>query len=388
MVRIFTGVALLLCFSSSAMANIGPRWWGNYGSEPQGGTKEIDIVREDLMIDMRPLIDAKPASVTANYKLHNSGPARKLDLLFVAGSQELSDFEVRLGNHLLASRRLTYDEVSKRLKDMPEAWKLPKSMHGIEGATYPPIILSTREDAPSRLNLVAFTVVIPSGPGWLQARYRTRVAAADEGYPMATWQLPYIMAPAREWKSFGGLDVTVYLPDGWQHASTPTLERDGNVLRGSFSGLPADALVVSTRCPVGPELGQRIKIGVALFILAVLGGGLLCWSGGRWTGRFLLHVHASRGWSDSRRNACGAPWAIFLGLLWSVSIAATFSLSVAWISAYLGTQESPYFHEPFGFIGVGVLLLALGAFPAGALLAWKTMASRFRCVRECESKVT
>jgi hypothetical protein len=52
-VRIFAGVVLLSYFASAAMANIGPRWWGNYGSEPQGGTKEIDIVRENLTIDLR-----------------------------------------------------------------------------------------------------------------------------------------------------------------------------------------------------------------------------------------------------------------------------------------------------------------------------------------------
>jgi hypothetical protein len=57
--------------------------------------------------------------------LHNSGPARKLDLLFVAGSEELSDFEVRLGDHLLASNILTYDQVTIRLHDMPTAWKPP-----------------------------------------------------------------------------------------------------------------------------------------------------------------------------------------------------------------------------------------------------------------------
>jgi len=102
-------------------------------------------------------------------------------------------------------------------------------------------------------------------------RYPARAGGTDERYPTTTWQFPYVLAPARDWGEFGRLDVVVHVPDGWQAQSTPPLERQQTTLRGSFMGLPADALLVTTRAPVPPQYRGAAWLSAAIFLLTVLG---------------------------------------------------------------------------------------------------------------------
>lgn len=77
-------VFLGLLLPSMASANIGPRWWGDRSAEPLG-LKGVDIIRETLTIDLRPLADVQPVKVDAFYHLNNPGTAKKIDLLFITG---------------------------------------------------------------------------------------------------------------------------------------------------------------------------------------------------------------------------------------------------------------------------------------------------------------
>src|SRR5262249_3827849 len=76
---------VLLLLPSAARANIGPRWWGNLVSEPEG-LKAVAITREQLTIDLRPLAKRGLVEVEAIYYLQHSGSLKKLDLLFVSGA--------------------------------------------------------------------------------------------------------------------------------------------------------------------------------------------------------------------------------------------------------------------------------------------------------------
>src|SRR5262249_37672860 len=116
----------------------------------------------------------------------------------------------------------------------------------------------------SDIRPVEFTLDLPPGPSTLRVRYRARACGADEGYPTATWQFPYVLAPAREWGDFGQRDVVVNVPEGWQARGTPPLEREGATLRGNFTGLPADILYVATRAPVPPEYYRNLRISAVL----------------------------------------------------------------------------------------------------------------------------
>jgi hypothetical protein len=57
-----------------------------------------------------------------------------------------------------------------------------------------------------------------------------------------------VLAPAREWGSFGELHVEVRLPDRWDVATYPALEdAGGDVASGSFDGIPATGFYVEAR---------------------------------------------------------------------------------------------------------------------------------------------
>jgi hypothetical protein len=132
------------------------------------------------------------------------------------------------------------------------------------------------------------------------------------------WQFIYLLAPARDWGGFDRLDVTCFLPAGWKAASNIDLQRDGDVLRGTFAGIPHDALELTIQMPPEPfieriqlienstwigigvlvpvlliltwKYGGRIRerVGLSLFLL----GSAAIWGGaGAIAGWLLIYVH-------------------------------------------------------------------------------------------------
>jgi hypothetical protein len=364
----YLGVLLSLLLPSMTWANIGPQWWGDRAAEPMG-LNGVAILREQLIINLCPLTAVQPVEVKAIYHLNNSGSAKKLDLLFITGVTGVSDFEVRLDSRLVESRRVPPEEQSSRPGELPKSWQPPDNMPGIdfkEGSSH---IYRRLEDAV----LLAFAVELPPGRSTLSARYRARAYGDDENYPTVTWLFPYILAPAREWESFGGLDVTVYLPDTWQSNSKPALEREGGVLRGSFTNLPADCLGLAVRLPMGPELHRKLLYTTwmcgALYVFVVMFGGILCW----WIGRVL-------GWVLVQRAPRGTmvkpqlpllvePFALLMTVGWAAAILGTFVLSEHSIYGVFAGQQSPYFHERFPVPAAAHVCFNLFVLPVGFLLA-------------------
>jgi hypothetical protein len=340
--------AVLLLAPAAAQANIGPQWWGDRAAEPLG-LKGVAITREDLEIDLRPLADREPARISVTYHLRNSGPARRLDLLFVSGSPGVEDFEVRLDGRLVKSRPLSEDEQARYGKELPKSWRPPRGGYGLHWQ-------------PPEVALLAFRVDLLAGVSTLATRYRVRACGVDYSRPNATWKIPYILAPAREWESFGELQVTAHVPDGWEAWSTLTLEQDGSVLRARFTGLPADAFTLATRAPVGPEYQQARTLYGSLYAVAVLGGGVLCFVLGGCQGLLLAR------WGRSSSFEA-APVAALLGVLWAMAIGGAGRLFVNGITASLHGQESPYFHEQLFHPIVGTCFLILLALPGGFGLA-------------------
>lgn len=361
------GMLLSMLLPAIAWANIGPQWWGDRTAEPLG-LKGVAIVREKLTIDLRPLAAVQPVEVEAIYHLNNPGSAKKLDLLFITGVTGVRDFEVRLDGRLVESRQVPPEEQSSREGELPKSWQPPDDMPGIDFDRSCSHIYQRLSDAV----LLSFVLELPPGRRTLSVRYRARAYGEDEAYPTVTWQFPYILAPAREWGSFGGLDVTVHLPETWQSNSTPALEREGGVLRGSFTSLPADCLALAVRMPMGPELQQKLRYTiwgcVALYALAVLGGGILCWWAGRLFGRFLVQkTHP-----DTRMRNRVALWILPLALVltagWGATILGTWALAPDRILGVFGGQESPYLHEHFIAPSVCNFCFMLFVLPAGFLL--------------------
>ncbi|HTU16980.1 MAG TPA: hypothetical protein VMG10_02860 [Gemmataceae bacterium] len=362
------GVFLSSLLPSIAWANIGPQWLGDRTAEPLG-LKGVAIIREKLTIDLRPLSTVQPVEVEAIYHLNNSGSAKKLALLFITGVTGVSDFEVRLDGRLVQSRRVPPEEQLSRRGELPKSWQPPDDMPGIDSEVGRSHSHRRLEDA----ILLAFVLELPPGRSTLSARYRARAYGEDEDYPTVTWLFPYILAPAREWQSFGGLDVTVYLPETWQFKSKPDLEREGGVLRGRFTTLPADCLALAVRTPMGPELQEKLRYTiwwcVALYLLVVMSGGILCCWAGRLLGRFLVRKTSSDTRVRNRLTLWIIPFALLMTVGWEAAILGTWGLARESITGVFAGQESPYFREQFILPSVCNVCFIPFVLPAGFLLA-------------------
>ncbi|HEY7314222.1 MAG TPA: hypothetical protein VH643_33025 [Gemmataceae bacterium] len=354
-------IVLALLLTAPGRANIGPKWWGDRAAEPLG-LKDVAITRETLTIDLRPLADVQPLKVEAIYHLNNAGPARTIELFFLTGVSGVRDFMVRLDDRLLESRELPRKKWPGTEDELPLNWQPPADMPGIDSDNSRSHIYRR----PGEQVVLAFFVELPPGRSVLSAHYSAKAYGEDEDYPTVTWQFPYILAPAREWGSFGELDVTVYLPEAWQANSNPALEREGGVLHGHFATLPADCLALAVRQPMGPELQQKMQqtvwAYVGLYAFMVISGSVLCW----WAGRLL-------GWILARMtSSCSSLWGVPSALLMPVGWAAALleSRQLVWegILGVLAGQEAPYFHERFFLLGLGTLWLIVLALPLGFVL--------------------
>jgi hypothetical protein len=117
----------------------------------------------------------------------------------------------------------------------------------------------------------AFSLRLEPGEHELVVRC-TADASASFTEPTVTWQLAYVLAPAREWASFGGLDVEIIVPERWRAAASPALVRDGDTLRGSFDALPSDAIAIATQ--MEPPFSYSALVAaswLALLVVAIAG---------------------------------------------------------------------------------------------------------------------
>jgi hypothetical protein len=346
----FLAIALLSFMPSPAWANFAWPFLGVVNSEAWG-VKEITITAEHLVIDLRPLASADPARVEVHYELNNSGGPRHFDLLFVSGEVKLSEFEALVNDRLVETRVLSWQESQDLWTRAPKSWRPPHKAPGLEGGE---TFYGYRK---SEMELVTLPVELPSGPSTLRVRYLAHACGTDER-PTITWQFPYVLAPAREWGGFDRLDVDVYLPAGWEGRSTPALEREGDGLRGSFEGVPADALMIATGPPVPAEYHWAVWSSVVIWVVVLVGGWAICWSVGRQLGvaqaRTRLAGEEVSPETRFRHVVVKALPAVILGPL----IYASVPLCMAMIRGSLHGQQNP---------SIG-LRLAMGSFCALPLI--------------------
>lgn len=308
---LLVALGLFFCVLPPARANMAdPARPGDPVGEPSPLLDSIHVPEEQLVIDMRPVAEQLPASVKATYRLRNDGGAKKLDLVFVAGgfrSNSVSSFTVMLDGVTVPGR------FSDSLY-VPSGWQMPRFTPGFGGKdSLPYEILLTRsagrsdihggdrgERLPATVPAIFFSVDLSSGYHTLSVTYT--VDPTGYGYidPVYIHQLGYVLSPARRWGSFGRLDAQVVLPKGWEAATWPQMEREGDTLFGVWNGLPADALALSARMPVSPTLYALAFWGPVFFFLVMAGlltyrlgwkkGVKLARQGGKLTGAIPLAI--------------------------------------------------------------------------------------------------
>lgn len=344
---LLTGFLLccLLGMPASAHANMGlPYAVGQLATEPTG-LEGVAITRETLTIDLQKLTDQRLVQIEAIYAIDNEGAARTIELYFATGVDEVQAFGVWLNDTPVTSEVATDVE-------LPASWQPPQSTPGLQGEepVFYPGNEMVRTTVPMR-----FTVQLAPGPQHLKVRYQaaaTSNLAANQ--PTRYWQFSYILAPARTWATFGGLDLTILLPAGWNAATTPALARTGDRLVGQFSELPADALAITVQAPTGWLYGLLMSLGWLTFGLALLGGAFLCWRVGQARGRTPY-----------------PSWHIALGMgfLWALAVLLTGLFLVLAPPAAIAAQQSGAYGYTSVFAALGVVLLSLLLIVVGFLIA-------------------
>ncbi len=346
-VSILTSLLLSLCLPVAAFANAAaPSQGGAAGAEPTG-LEQVFILRESLSIDLRRLEEADSHDgqlilVEAVYELENRGAERRLDLVFAFGSA-FKDFRVWLDDQPIGSQ-------SVRLKERPRSWDVPGTTPWLDGRKLD--YAGGSSSSYNALDSQSFNPVVPPGKHRLRASYSvtpTRYA----GSPVRYWQFAYVLAPAREWAGFGGLDVTVSAPRGWTVVTEPKLSPEGVDMKGRFDRLPADALALTARAPVPFYYHLANYFFLLLFLLAVFASPLT-----------IIIIARRRGY----KLRLSWLWGVGAALLWGLLILATGFLYA--VGAGYTVPRGQY--SAAGYEGLftifGSVLLAVAAIPLGLAL--------------------
>jgi hypothetical protein len=343
----FRGLLVLVALTASAHANTA-KWWGE-GTQPAepGGLKDIAIEHEDLRFDMRPVPTDGTASVSATYHLDNrSAETVSTPLVFIAGSG-MGDLDVAFDRAPVKSHDLGDAEVAR----FPAAWSAPVTTPSTDGGT--PLGYDILE---GRTRAAAFEVSMPPGKHELVITYKATASWRKGEAPTIVYQLGYVLSPARDWGSFGTLDVTVDVPAGWRAAVSPALQRKGDTLTGTFPSLPADTIGITMRAPTSALYGVMQYLLPLLALLVFVGG----WIGMRALGRM-------RGRAEDLRPT----WPISLpaSILWAIAISISGGFAAMRAEILLPEGQSGTYGYGAAF---GVLLAVFVGFisiPLGMIVA-------------------
>jgi hypothetical protein len=335
------------------LGNAGPPSRGGQLVSEPSGLKDVTIRNEHLFIDLRPLDRGELATVQAVYELDNLGPEKAIDLVFASGAEVVADFRVRLEDKLIESAPAAN-------ATLPASWRPPESTPGLRGEKE----IGFLRYSGRKVKPIAFSLVLPSGRQRLEVHYRAEAAVHYSGRPAVYRQFAYVLAPAREWGGFEGLNVVIALPSGWLAASMPALKRDDDILLGSFPELPADAIALTLQAPVDWKYEALFYSGLAILLLFLGGGAFLCWRFGR-----------SRGRSGLRLGPIAALLAVFYGL---AVLGAGIFFVLGRNLAIPALQRNPTGYGNI-FALVGIVLLGLLAMMGGfAICAVAAMVARRR----------
>lgn len=274
--RWFGWLIVVVMLIPAAWANLGPPSYGGQVTAEPIGIEDIEITRETLTLDLRPIAQKDLAQVEAVYHLQNEGDEKQLDLLFALGTLGTENFQVWLNDQVITSQPAPN-------APFPPNWEVPEYTPGIDNQP-----LDYLRHSPP-VTPMALTVTIPPRKQDLKVRYAAQTATHLLGKPTIYHQFAYVLAPAKAWSAFGGLDVTIYLPPKWQVATTPEFTRKGDVLTGQFTELPGDAIALTMQAPIGWAY-YPVKYGSqGLLGLAWLAGLVFGWRLGRKKGKQLAN---------------------------------------------------------------------------------------------------
>lgn len=374
---LFCGFLLLtLIVPTSLRANMAnPVQAGDVVGEPSAMLDSITVLYESLRIDMTPIgAGERYGWVSAEYTIVNNGSERTIPLLFLPGAmgvryatngnQSVPDttFTIQVtmdGNPVPIAVAFTQTD------SLPPQWRIPTATPGLNGND------SIRYEARNE-GVIRFTLQIPSGQHIVRVRYQAQPTSNSSGGRMAKlWQFAYVLAPARQWGGFGTLEAVVAAPTGWEVSTTPAMTVSESGWKGTWQGVPADAISISFAMPA-PSYLRYLDDGLP--IVASLLGIALCWMVGKRTGKWLVQSNKTPGWS--------VPVALLAGAGWALLVLGTMLLASSIVSNQLGNQLARGYG--YGSAIALVLVYMPGAFLAGTLL---TVIAAYRGSRQAREEM-
>ncbi|MEK7724319.1 MAG: hypothetical protein AAB336_08240 [Acidobacteriota bacterium] len=289
------GLILLILCSINIWANVAaPSQGGQTLSEPSG-IKNIDILKEDLNIDFTQLNDEKlpwnerQINVEAIYQIDNPTDITKLELVFVIVS-DAKNFQFFLDDKEIVTEPIDNKEFADR-----QTWKKPdKTPFENREIMYNP--------NNGKLKSAKFTLNIPKGKHTLKAIYKAEPTVYKNIGVMKGWQFAYSLSPAKDWKSFGGLNLNIKIPKDWKFFSNLKLEQNGENLTGNFKELPADFLAVTTQAPIPASYNTSTDITFFTFLACLVVFPILLiifavWKGYNWNNSWIYGILAGLIWA-------------------------------------------------------------------------------------------
>ncbi len=280
---------MLLVCSVPMHANMASPWQaGDIVGEPSAALDSLAVLREDLRIDLRPLARFDNATVEATYRIQNLGRARRTQLVFIAAGMAMhGDTVVEVLLDGVPMSFVLLDSVM-----LPGAWQVPDTTPGFDGNEPVRFQAKVRLSAGQYVHAaysgmpaaIAFTLDFTNGVHTVRIRYRATATQNSTVHPIKIWQLPYVLAPARQWARFDSLYAVVLLPAGWQAAVSPGMARAGDSLAGAWKGVPADVMMIGVR-RVPPSASELWWAENGPLIGAGVVGAILCLVVAIWSGR-------------------------------------------------------------------------------------------------------
>jgi hypothetical protein len=324
---------VLVCVANIFANMAAPSQGGNSLGEPNG-VKNISILHEDLSIDFTNLADEtisfreRNIRVEARYEIDTPINVQNLELVFVIASG-LKDFKF-----FLDDVEVKTELIDNSLFNARTTWKIPnETPYEGKNIMYNPYN--------GNMKSAKFTLNLPKGKHILKATYNANPTVNQAHGRTKAWQFAYSLAPARDWKSFGGLNLQIKIPTDWKFFSNLKLEQNENVLSGKFNEIPADFFATTTQLPEPENYNSVSDFYFNLTVLMLVLFPLLIVGLAFWIGYKLKN-----GWA----------YGFLAGILWAVSIA-----SVGYLSLYEADKLIPpgqYASYGYGD-GIGILLLII-----------------------------
>lgn len=342
----------VLAFAGTAHANAAQSHFeGDTAAEPNG-LRDVAIEHEDLAFDMRGLAEGgwgpHAIPVSAKYRIVNHGAEVTVPLVFASGSMVAAAFHVELDHQVVPTTTASPEQAGA----MPATWNAPLTTPSLDGGA--PLEYygggNYRNRYQREEGAAAFTLTISPGPHELSVVYGADV---DWGYGNSgtvVYKAGYVLSPAREWASFGTLDLTVEVPAGWHAATSIPTVRTGDTLRGHFDKVPADTLGITTQAPV--SVMHRIVLVALpiLFVLVLFGGGFGLYRLGVWR---------------AKKQSLGDAWTLMF-FVWAIAIGVTGSATAFRATFFVPEEQAAAAHGYGAGLGTfGSVILALIALPIG-----------------------